>query len=78
MKTTPYFDWRRQFPDRRQITDEWIERVLSNPERELVQSNGRISRWGAVPEFGGRYLRVVLLPDRETVLNAFFDRNFRP
>ena len=46
VKTTPYFDWRRQFPDRRRITDEWIERVISNPERELVQSNSRIARWG--------------------------------
>jgi hypothetical protein len=25
-----------------------------------------------------RYLRVILLPDRETVHNAFFDRRFRP
>ena len=78
MKTTPYFDWRRQFPDRRRITDDWLERVISNPERELVQSNGRIACWGAVPEFGGRHLLVVLLDDRETVQNAFFDRSFRP
>ena len=78
MKTTPYFDRTRLRPDRRRITDEWIERVISNPERELVQSNDRVSRWGVVPEFGGRYLRVVLLPDRETVHNAFFDRSFRP
>ena len=27
---------------------------------------------------GGRYLRVVLLPDNETVHNAFFDNGFRP
>jgi hypothetical protein len=27
---------------------------------------------------GGRYLRVVLLSDRKTVHNAFFDRRFRP
>jgi hypothetical protein len=26
----------------------------------------------------GRFLRVILLPDRETVHNAFFDRAPRP
>jgi hypothetical protein len=30
-----------------------------------------------VPEAGGKYLRVVLLEDAETVHNAFFDRSFR-
>jgi hypothetical protein len=25
-----------------------------------------------------RYLRVILLPDGETVHNAFFDRGFKP
>ena len=34
----------------------------------------------ALPEqvMEGRYLRVILLPDGETVHNAFFDRRFRP
>ena len=31
-----------------------------------------------VPEMEGRYLRVVLLSDGETVHNAFFDRGFKP
>jgi len=30
-----------------------------------------------VPEYGNRYLRVVTLPDQKTILNAFFDRNFK-
>ena len=29
-------------------------------------------------EVDGKYLRVILLPDRETVHNAFFDRTFEP
>jgi len=27
---------------------------------------------------GNRFLRVVLLPDGETIHNAFFDRQFKP
>jgi hypothetical protein len=30
------------------------------------------------PAMDGRYLRVILLPDGETVHNAFFDRTFTP
>jgi len=59
------------------ISDEWIERVKANPIAQVVQRDGRIRRWGRVPEVGNRVLRVVLLPDGETVHNAFFDRTFR-
>jgi hypothetical protein len=60
------------------IRDEWIERAIRHPLREIVQGDGRIRRWAQIPEMQGRYLRVVLLADRETVHNAFFDRSFEP
>ena len=47
------------------------------PIREHVQADGRIRRWAQVPEMEGRYLRVILLADGETVHNAFFDRGFK-
>jgi hypothetical protein len=78
MKTTKYFDATRSRPDRSQIEDEWILKVIERPEHEHVQSDGRVRLWAQIPEAGNRYLRVVLLPDRETVHNAFFDRGFRP
>jgi hypothetical protein len=31
-----------------------------------------------INEAEGKYLRVILLPDGETVHNAFFDRSFTP
>lgn len=77
MKTTRYFQYTRQRPDRVIISDEWIERVVKNPLREEVQTDGRIRRWAYIPEMGNRTLRVVLLEDGETVHNAFFDRNFK-
>ncbi len=77
MKTTQYFQYTRQRPDRAVITDEWIERVIHSPLREEIQSDGRIRRWAKIPEMENRVLRVILLEDGETVHNAFFDRNFK-
>ncbi|MDZ7788584.1 MAG: hypothetical protein U5K73_10780 [Halofilum sp. (in: g-proteobacteria)] len=78
MKTTRYFDHVRQRPDRAMIRDEWIERTRDTPEHEAIQTDGRIRRWARIEAMEGRWLRVVLLPDGETVHNAFFDRRFRP
>jgi hypothetical protein len=55
------------------LKTEWIEQVLSNPIHTVVQSNGRICRWGYIAE-ANKYLRVIT---GETVHNAFFDRRFR-
>ncbi len=77
MKTTQYFRYTRQRPDRAMIFDEWIERVVKNPLREEIQTDGRIRRWARIPEMENRVLRVILLEDGETVHNAFFDRNFK-
>ncbi len=77
MKTTQYFQYTRQRPDRIVIQDEWIERVIRNPLREEIQADGRIRRWARIVEMENRVLRVILLEDGETVHNAFFDRNFK-
>jgi hypothetical protein len=60
------------------IRVEWIQYVVVHPVKEVIQADGRIRRWAAIGEMQGRYLRVVLLPDGETVHNAFFDRSFEP
>ena len=78
MKFTQYFVAMRQRPDRASIRMEWIERVLAAPVREVIQQDGRIRLWAPIAEMDGRHLRVILLPDRETVHNAFFDRSFTP
>jgi len=78
MKFTQYFEAMRQRPDRALIQLEWIQRVLDNPVKEQVQADGRIRLWAPIKEMEDRYLRVILLPDRETVHNAFFDRRFTP
>jgi hypothetical protein len=77
LKTTDYFKYTKQRPDRARIRDQWIEQAMRQPVAEKTQADGRIQRWAFIDE-EQRYLRVVLLPDRETVHNAFFDRRFRP
>lgn len=68
----------RSRPDRAMIKLEWIRRVIEHPVKEVLQQDGRIRRWAPIEDMEGRYLRVILLPDGETVHNAFFDRSFTP
>ena len=76
MEFTQYFLYMRQRPDRAKIETEWIEETVNSPEYTEVQSDGRIRKWKRIKE-RGKLLRVVLLPDGETVHNAFFDRTFK-
>jgi len=78
VKTTRYFQSLREKADRAIIKAEWIQQVIDAPESEMTQMDGRIRIWWTIPEAGNRYLRVILLQDRETVHNAFFDRRFKP
>ncbi|MCL4315751.1 MAG: hypothetical protein M1527_02635 [Gammaproteobacteria bacterium] len=77
MKTTKYFQATRVRSDRVIIKDEWIQHVVRFPEKEYIQADGRIRRWARIEQMEDRYLRVVLLPDGETVHNAFFDRGHK-
>lgn len=76
MKTTQYFDYTRKRPDRVQIKEDWIKEVIEKPAKIEIQSDGRIRKWGKISEVG-KYLRVILLDDGETVHNAFFDRSYK-
>ena len=77
MQFTQYFQSTRLRQDRESIKMEWIEFVVTHPAKEVIQEDGRIRRWALIEEAQGRYLRVVLLEDGETIHNAFFDRSFK-
>jgi hypothetical protein len=76
MKTTQYFDYTTKRPDRAGIRENWIKFVIENPEKIEIQSDGRIKKWAKISEVG-KYLRVIMLEDEETVHNAFFDRSYK-
>jgi hypothetical protein len=54
-----------------------ILRVMSQPLKKVVQTDGRIRLYG-YSESLRTHLRVVLLSDGETVHNAFVDEDFTP
>lgn len=76
MICTQYFLFVRQRPDREGIKEEWILETIDNPLKTERQSDGRIRKWRFIEE-AGKYLRVILLEDGETVHNAFFDRSYK-
>ena len=76
MKTTQYFQYTRLREDRRIIKDEWTKLTIEHPLKVEIQSDGRLRKWARISEVG-KYLRVIILSDAETVHNAFFDRDFK-
>jgi len=78
VKYTQYFLHIRTREDRKMITDVMIQFVIDNPIKEIIQADGRIRRWASIATMNDKYLRVILLPDGETIHNAFFDRGFTP
>ncbi|MCK4400735.1 hypothetical protein KAW08_00345 [bacterium] len=75
-KYTTYFE-EDVMTKRPYIKKEWCERVVSSRQFITLQPDGRLRFWAQIPEYGNRYLRVVTLSDQHTILNAFFDRNFK-
>jgi hypothetical protein len=57
---------------------EWCVTVVQKPLRCELQERNRFRFWAAVPQLGGRYLRVITLEDKVTIHNVFPDRGFRP
>ena len=64
-------------PDRADITSADILYAVGQPATMMQQPDGRWRHWAKIARTG-RWLRVVLEPDHQTVHNAFWDRGFRP
>ena len=76
-KFTDYFE-KEVLRKRPYLRREWCIHVIETPIRVEPQEHNRFRFWGRIEEFGGRVLRVITLPDKTTVHNAFFDRGFQP
>lgn len=73
---TSYFEF-EVLRKRPYLRKEWCIRAIEAPIRVESQEHNRFRYWIAVPELGGRILRVVTLADRVTIHNAFLDRGFK-
>jgi len=76
-KFADYFE-RKVLHKRPYLRKEWCIAVVENPTRWEPQGAQRFRFWAPIPELGGRYLRVITLADKVTILNAFPDRGFKP
>ena len=71
----------RDVIDERQISLDWLERVLANPSLiEASTTDPELeSRFAKIPEFGDRVLRVVVntrvVPER--IVSVYFDRKMK-
>jgi len=79
VRVHPYFLRRVEAPDRRGITPEICERIVSEHDyHDVDPRNGRLRYWGFAPEVGenGKWIRVIVLSDGETLFNAHPDRGY--
>ncbi len=72
MKATVHFEAQRI---KRGIETAWVERMLTGIVHKEVQPDGRHRLWGFMPEIG-KYVRVVVLEDGETLHTIYPDRDF--
>jgi len=76
-KFAEYFE-RKVLQKRPYLRKEWCIAVVECPTRSEPQGDSRFRFWAPTPDLGGRYLRVITLADKVTILNAFPDRGFKP
>lgn len=74
VEPSDYFERRRHHHG---VDLDHVREALANEAYREQQQDGRVRVWGYVEEFG-KHVRVVLLQDGFTVLNAFPDRSFKP
>lgn len=66
----------RDMMQERGIAEEWVWRALRSPDRSALGAEGNMQYVKAIPERGGRFLRVVV-NDRVVpahIVTLFFDR----
>lgn len=69
----------RDMLQERHIAEEWIWRTLSSPDCQETDISGNVHYIKAIPEHGGRFLRVIVNPTvkPKRVVTVFFDRRLR-
>ena len=60
----------------RRLREEWVVGAIAFPDRSEVHGDGSTHYIKAVPEHGGRFLRVIVNRDKSPnrIVTAFFDR----
>ncbi len=79
MKTTSYFEHWAKSKHPEASREDWVESVLSAPisQEDRDQPEGRIALTGFIWETG-KWMRVIVEEDGETVHTAFFVPDYDP
>ncbi|MBC7260451.1 MAG: DUF4258 domain-containing protein [Chloroflexi bacterium] len=66
----------RDMLQEREIPEEWMWRAINESDRTETNVDGNIHYIKAIPEHGGRFLRVVVNPHVQPrrIVTLFFDR----
>ncbi len=69
----------RDMLEEREIPEEWMWRTIDEPDQTEIGADGNTHYVKAIPEYGGRFLRVVVNPhvQPERIVTLFFDRRLR-
>ncbi len=63
--------------ERSNILLEWVEQTILKPDRTESYSSKEIHYIRQVSEFGDRFLRVVVNPEKKVIVTFFFDRRLK-
>ena len=79
MADIEFFSHARDMLQERNITEEWVWRTINSADRTEEGADNNTHYMKAIPEHGGRFLRVVLNPHvtPRCVVTVFFDRRLR-
>ena len=63
----------------RGILREWIDIAINKPDFTEIRDDGTMHYIRSIPEYGGRFLRVVVNPSTQPIriITLFFDRRIR-
>jgi len=67
----------RRLMKRREIALEWIKATIENPDVAEEVSDEELRLWKQISDFGNRFLKVVINPQRRTIVTVHFDRRFK-
>ena len=69
----------RDMLEEREIPEEWMWWTIDEPDQTEIGADDNTHYVKAIPEYGGRFLRVVVNPrvQPERIVTLFFDRRLR-
>ena len=62
--------------ERSYIKPKWISLAIREPDFVEERSEEEVRMWKRIPEFGNKFLRVVVNLKSKVIITAFFDRRF--